>query len=402
VQLRHTITVALLSIAHNKLLSFVTILGFAIGIAALTTLNATLSGSATRVTSRMELLGTIDLVIQSNEAVKTSEQMGLLTLQDTTSLANSDSTGELSRISPELHHGAQARWHRTQLNVTVAGINPNYLSMRNISLVNGRFVSWFHVEDQDRVAILGASVAQSLFAGLSPLDQTIYIDGHKFRVIGSLHSKLEDILGAVNPLVFIPVTTAHTLFADRVSSISLNSVSIELQGGDSDDQIVSSIENTLQITHHLTTTPDFTITNLREVIQTQERPSKSIIGFTGALFGVSFIIGGFSLMNMMIASVIKRNREIGIRKAVGATRLNILTQFVIEGTLLAILGGGIGLTVGAIGSEILANTNGIATELTLRSLFQGFVISLVGGALFSIYPAILAATTEPAPLLRYD
>lgn len=376
-------------------------MGFVMAFATLTALNTIVSGSEHRINDRAALLGTTDLIIHPDGTTGGKYTTGLLTLQDAAHLASK--SHEFSGISPEIHHTALVRSNTNQGDITITGVTPTYLDMMNDTMAQGHFFSWFHVNGQDQVAVLGANVAQSLFGELSHVGQLIYIGNNKFTITGSLQPNPKDLLTSSDNFVLIPVTTAHTLFSRTVPTdgdTPINALSLHLRQSQIRAQAISSIRNVLQLQHKLTTTPDFTIASTRNVIEEQEQPSPSLTRFITALFAVSFIAGGLGMMNMLLVSVTRRNREIAIRKAVGATRWNIFIQFLIESIIVTLLAGVIGLTVGVIGSGVLANASGIATQLTLTSFIQVLLVAAIGGLLFGVYPAIIGATTEPTVPLR--
>ena len=394
---------AIQSIRYNTLLSLVTLLGLVLGFGTLTTLNAIVSGSEQNIHERVSAIGATDIVIKPSETNKRAGDSGLLTLQDAASLGSKEL--RFSSISPEIRYITSVRSQTNQVLAPVTGIAPTFLDSRNATIEDGHFISWLHLNGQDQVAVLGANVARSLFGELTAVGQTVYLGDNKFRIAGSLQAKGPDLLGNVDDLVLIPVTTAASLFnsiAGETNATPLTSISLKLDEGQQTTEEISSIKNTLQLRHRLTASADFTVTDVREVIRTQEEPSPSVTGFTTALFAVSFVVGGLGMMNMLFVSFTKRNREVAIRKAVGATRRNIFMEFLIESITLSMVAALIGVTMGVIGCGIITNIYAIATHLTLSSFVQVFVVSIIGGVLFGTYPAIQGSATDPALSLRYD
>ena len=333
-QLRYTLMTALLSIRQSKLHSLLTLLGVAVGIAALVILNAIISGSEEKINLDIENLGAIDLLIQSKTSPLTGTMAAnQLTLQDAAALAATVNAG-VAKVSPETHHQAHVQGPVNSLDVMVAGVTPDYMDMRRAFLAKGHFVSWFHVKAHDQIAILGSDVAQSLFGNMDPIAQTIRIEGSKFHVAGSLLPKRKDALGTIDNLIFIPITTSYDLLAGSTGSnsdqIPLTVIAIDLDNDTGVQQAISSIAGILQLSHQLADRADFTITNVHEILRDEERPSRSLTGFVGAIAGISIVLGGFGIMNVMLISGTQRSREIGIRKVVGATHWNILTQFLVE------------------------------------------------------------------------
>ena len=404
-QLRHTLMPSLLSIKQNKLHSLLTLLGLAIGIAALVTLNAIISGSEKKIGIGIKDLGAIDLLIQAktNPLTRTMAT-NQLTLQDASTLAGTVNAG-VAKVSPEIHYQAHVQGTINSLGVMVTGVTPDYMDMRKAFLAKGHFVSWFHVKGHDQIAILGSDIAQSLFGNMDPIAQTIRIDGKKFHVVGSLLPKGEDALGTIDNLILIPITTSYNLLGSTDSKpdeIPLTVIAIDLDNDALVQQSISSIAGVLQLRHQLADTADFTIINVHEILRAEERPSRSLTGFLSAIVGISIALGGFGIMNVMLMSGTQRSREIGIRKVVGATHWNILIQFLMETIVLATLGGIIGLTAGVITSGILSANDTVAIQLELSSGIQALAVAVICGAIFGLYPAIRAANTLPSQSLRHE
>ena len=394
-QINYFLAPSLFSLRHNIVLSIITLAGLVLSFAALTVLNAVLSGSEEGIHSRQDTIGTVDLVVQPTGPT------GNLTLQDAALLA-SDELG-FGNISPEMHITTQVRSSTNELNAVAAGITPSYLLARDISLAEGNFISWFHVKNHDYVAVLGANVSRSLFGQLNPVNGVIYIGPNRFKVTGSLSPKNTDLLGNIDNAILIPITTANTIIntiPEASHNTQLNSLSLTLGESQTTYQGIPLLNNTLQFSHKLTNTPDFGVAIIRDIVAAQEQPSVTVTRFTTVLFVASFAIGGIGLMNMLLVSVGARRDEISIRKAVGATRWNIFVQFLIEAIILSLLSAILGIIAGVIYSGILSNSSDVATHFTISSFMQVFIISIIGGVVFGIYPAIVSSLTHPASSLR--
>lgn len=394
-QINYFLGPSLFSLRHNIVLSVITLAGLILGFATLTVLNAILSGSEESIHSRQDKIGTVDLVVHP------SGPTGNLTLQDAALLA-SDEIG-FRNISPEMHITAQVRSTTAELNAVVAGITPSYLIARDISLAQGNFISWFHVKNHDHVAVLGANVSRSLFGQLNPVNGVIYIGSNRFKVAGSLTSKPANLLGDIDNAILIPITTADTVMntiPTASHSTQLSSVYLTLGEGQTASEGIPLLNNTLQFSHELTDKADFGVANIRDIVTAQEQPAVTVTRFTTILFATSFTFGGIGLMNMLLVSVAARRDEISIRKAVGATRWDIFVQFLVESIILTLLGAILGIIAGVIYSGVLSNSNDVATHFTIASFMQVFIISIIGGSVFGIYPAIVGSLTHPALSLQ--
>jgi putative ABC transport system permease protein len=271
------------------------------------------------------------------------------------------------------------------------------------------FISAAHVVNTSEVAVLGADVAETLFGFRDPVGQTLRINGRQFTVIGVLESKGGTALGNLDDQVLVPVTTAYYRLASQRTTqggITVQNVNVQIQSTDAMDAAVLQITTVLRLRHRLTGEDDFTITSQEEVIQTLEETQETFVIFLGAIAGISLLVGGIGIMNIMMVSVTERTREIGIRKAMGAKWRDVLLQFVSEATLLS-LGGGIagaalGITVSWAldGRSIAGQTfqTAVSGDITVLAVTVAAAI----GLFFGIYPAARAANLHPIEALRYE
>jgi putative ABC transport system permease protein len=277
--------------------------------------------------------------------------------------------------------------------------------VRNFTIATGQAVTPAHVINGSRVAVLGSRISETLYGLRDPVGQTIRINEKVFTVIGVMDSK-----GAgEDNRVLVPITTAaNRLTSNRTADggINVQNINVKATSGDTVDAAEAEITILLRLRHEITDEDDFTITNQQETLDTLNETNETFALFLGAIAGISLLVGGIGIMNIMLVSVTERTREIGIRKALGAKRVDILYQFVLEALLLSIAGGGIGVGLGAI---LVRLSNGrtiagqsvetvFATDIALLALG----VSAVIGLFFGIYPAARASRLHPTEALRHD
>ena len=405
---------ALSSIGANKLRAGLTLLGIVIGVAAVISLMAIGHGAQEAVTSNIESLGTNLLFVRPGEASTGGIFGGLgsastLTLEDSYALLDPVLAPSVSAVAPELSTGAQVVAGRNNTFTQVLGVTPDYESVRNYDVASGQFISNGHVDNRSEVAVLGARVAESLFGFRDPVGQVMRINGRQFTVIGVLESQGGGALGLFDDQTLVPITTAYyRLAAERTAQggISVQSINVQVADLGLMDDALQEIATVLRLRHRITGDDDFTITSQQETIETLEETTDTFVVFLGAIAGISLLVGGIGIMNIMLVSVTERTREIGVRKAMGAKRRDILLQFVSEATLLSLGGGGAGVLLGLALARVLDGRS--LGGQTFQTAFSGdiavlaLVVSAAIGLFFGIYPAARAARLHPIDALRYE
>ena len=409
-----TIRTAFSSIGSNKLRAGLTLLGIVIGVAAVISLMAIGRGAQETIISRIQSLGTNLLFVRPGSADQRGVGAGLgsattLTLADAYALLDPVFTPSVLGVAPERSTSGQIKAGRENTTTQVRGITPDYQTVRSFTVGSGQFIAPTHVQNRSQVAVLGPTVAQTLFGFRNPVGQSIRINGRQFTTIGVLESKGGSALGNQDDQVLVPITTLYyRLTAQRTSRGDVNVQTIHVQAKNSDvmDRAVQEIATVLRLRHRIKGDDDFTITSQQETIEILEETTNTFVVFLGAIAGISLLVGGIGIMNIMLVSVTERTREIGIRKAMGAKRRDIMLQFVTEATLLSLGGGGVGVIAGFIVSKLL---DGLSLgPQTLRTAFGGdiailaLVVSATIGLFFGIYPAMRAARLHPIEALRYD
>lgn len=417
--LLESVAVALRSLATNKMRSGLTMLGIIIGISAVITLVSVGQGVQAVVDEQMEGIGSNLLFVMPGEleASRTSVQSMLrsvnistLTLGDALAMASPLNAPDLLGVAPEFVANGTLVYGNRNAQTSVAGVTPSYPEVRNFYPVKGGFIREEDIRSRARVAALGQSVLEELFPpGIDPIGQIVKINRVPFRVIGVMQEKGVSSFSDDNDIVFIPLSTAQTrLFSGRdlsgeytVSVIYAKAVD-EVRLDNARDQIVHLLRRRHGLIYS-TDKNDFTVLTQKDVGDVLQSLTAILTVFLGLIAAVSLLVGGIGIMNIMLVSVTERTREIGIRKAVGAKRRDILVQFLIEAVVLSLLGGLIGITLGVSGTVGISRT---VSELTLHLsastilLSAGFSTGV--GLFFGIYPAVRASRLNPIDALRYE
>ena len=342
-----TFRTALSSLGANKLRAGLTLLGIVIGVAAVISLMAIGRGAQDTITSRIKSLGTNLLFVRPDSTGQGS--VSTLTLEDSYALLDPLFSPHVAAVAPELTASGQVEAGRENTFTQVVGVTPDYLAVRNFDVAIGQFISRAHVDNRSDVVVLGSQVAETLFGFRDPVGQLVRINGRQFSVISVLESRGGSALGNQDNQVIVPITTAYYRLGSQRTvqgGVSVQSINVQVAGGASMDEAVQEIALVLRLRHRITGEDDFTITSQEETIETLEETTDTFVVFLGAIASISLIVGGIGIMNIMLVSVTERTREIGIRKAMGAKRRDILLQFVSEATFLSLGGGLVGVVLG--------------------------------------------------------
>jgi putative ABC transport system permease protein len=396
--------VALGAIRANKLRSLLTMLGIVIGVGAVITMVALGSGAQQSVQERIQALGTNLLSVSAGQSMHrgvASADRVSLTIDDATALA-ADARG-LTAVVPENRRSQQIEYVNNNINVNVNGTVPEYIDVNNYELAAGRMFTAGDGISRKRVAVLGSEVPTGLDAnGPAMIGQQIMIRGIPFEVVGLLEEKGSSS-GWNNPdeQILIPIQTAqYRIFgSDRVSSIN-----VQVSSADSMTIAMIEIERVLRREHSIAPgrDNDFSIRDRSEFLETFEETTRTFTFLLGGIAAVSLLVGGIGIMNIMLVSVTERTREIGVRKALGATRSNIMLQFLVEALVLCLLGGLVGVALGAGGAIALARLANWNTFVSPQSVVVAVAFSAVVGIFFGLWPARRASLLDPIEALRYE
>jgi putative ABC transport system permease protein len=401
-----TIRVALGALRANKLRSLLTMLGIVIGVAAVIAVVALGNGAQKAVNDRIAALGTTLLTVNPGQAMQGGVRTGgggaRLTVDDAKALV--DRGQKIAAVQPEMQGQLQVSYLNKNTNTSIVGVTSNYLQVRKFEMQTGRFFTTTEDLSRQRVAVLGPAVVDNL--GLQApeaiIGEPIRIRGIQFTVVGVFKSKGQTN-GFNNPddQILIPITTARfrVLGNNRVRSISVLAPT-----EDDIPETMADIEKILRREHKLRPgkDDDFQIRNQADFLNTLGETTQVFSLLLAGIAAVSLLVGGIGIMNIMLVSVTERTREIGIRKALGATKLNILFQFLIEAVVLCLLGGVLGIIVGAGGAIAFHKIAGWNTDVGLSSVVIAFVFSAFVGVVFGVYPARRAAGMDPIVALRYE
>lgn len=402
-----TLITALSSLGANKLRTGLALLGIVIGVAAVISTMSIGRGTQEVITSRIQSLGTNLLFIRPESSNQNT--VSNLTLEDAVALMDSAFSPSVAAVAPELRSSARLVAGRENTFSQVVGITSEYQFVRDYPVSSGQFISAVHVENVSEVAVLGSQIAEALYGFRDPVGQNIRINGRQFTIIGVLATKGGTALGNLDSQVLVPITTAYyRLASERTSTgdITVQTINVQVRDLDKMETAVQEIATVLRLRHRLSGNDDFTITSQQETIETLEETQETFVIFLAAIAGISLLVGGIGVMNIMMVSVTERTREIGIRKAMGAKRRDILYQFVTEATLLSLGGGVVGAILGITLSKGLDGRSlagqvfqtAVSGDITLLAMTVAAAI----GLFFGIYPAVRAAALHPIDALRYE
>ena len=394
---------ALSALLANKLRSLLTMLGVIIGVGAIITTTSIGEGAKADVTERIQTLGANILAVRPGQSMfrgrSSADARRTLTVEDMEALQERGQT--FSYVTPEVSSRAQVKFRNKNTNTTIVGTSPAYLVTANFTVENGRFFTEYEIRKRERVCVLGKTVVDNLFENVEPVGQTVKIKNVGFHVIGVMKEK--GASGWRNPddQVFIPYSTAmKRVFGNEY----LSSISVQANN----DKLIQAAETELteliRKQHEIPVNkePDFHIRNQAEFMETLEESNQTFTNLILGIAVVSLVVGGIGIMNIMLVSVTERTKEIGLRKAVGAQRSDILAQFLVESTSLALVGGIIGIGVGIGGAELVTSFWDWRTLVSPMYGIVSFVVSALVGIFFGAYPAWKAAKLHPIDALRHE
>jgi putative ABC transport system permease protein len=396
--------VALAAIRANKLRSFLTMLGIIIGVGAVITMIALGSGAQKAVQDNISALGTNLLTVMPGQqfmhGVASDQRVGL-TVDDATEIQRT--ARHVVAVMPEINRNLQVKYGNQNSNLQVTGTSPSYFKARNYTLVSGRLFTAGDDEARRRVAVIGSAVGDDFGAnGAAMIGQDVDIRGITFEIIGLLGTKGAQG-GWMNPdeQIFIPLSTARyrIMGSDRVRSIT-----VKVDDAKNMSLAMISLEQALRRRHKIQPSApnDFQIRNQADIQETLSQTTETFTMLLAGIAAVSLLVGGIGIMNIMLVSVTERTREIGVRKALGATRGAILFQFLVEALVLCLVGGAIGVLFGGGGAVALSKIFHWNTLISPVAVVLAFVFSFTVGIVFGVWPARRASMLDPIIALRYE
>ena len=417
--LLENLRVALDGLTANKMRSGLTMLGVVIGVAAVIALLSIGEGAQASITDQISSVGTNLLAVTPGSASQGGVQgaagsAATLTYDDAEAIANPLNVPAAAFVAPQYSRNTQIIFGDTNVNASVTGTTAEYQDVLELEVANGRFIEERDVDRRANVAVLGYQVAQDLFGGFDPLGQKIRValsgqNGGRvsLTVIGVLAEEGSSMMGSADDKVFVPISTAQTkLFSGRnaLGELLVTSVTVMAASEEQMEAVENQIDTLLRSRHDFGPDEDvdFRIMNQADLLEMVTEVTDILTVFLGAIAGISLLVGGIGIMNIMLVSVTERTREIGLRKAVGARKADILIQFLMEAVVLSLLGGLIGILLG-VGLAQLVDMTGVMDSLvTLDSVLMAVGFSLAVGLFFGIYPANQAAGLNPIEALRYE
>ena len=403
-----TLRIAIAGIAANKLRSGLTILGMTIGVAAVIVLVAVGNGSKQQVQAGIDALGSNVLIVQAQNGpggpggFRFGGGGGLtLTTQDAAALQDTFNAPDVKTAAPVVNAtGTTLVAGSTSYSPSsVVGSTPAYATTRDYQVAIGSMFSAQDVKKHRRIVVLGPTVVANLFAGQDPVGQSVRIAGTSFEVIGETKPKGSNGVQDQDDVVIAPITAVQ----DAISGYgSISNITVQGRSGATLDAAQAEVTSILEQRHHVTdvANPGFQVINQGSVREASNQSTQVFTTLLGAVAAISLLVGGIGVMNIMLVSVTERTREIGIRKAIGARRADILTQFLTEAVLVSVFGGLVGVAAGIAGSHF--TIVGVTPVIAGYSIPLAFGVAVAVGLFFGIYPANRAASLRPIDALRYE
>ena len=407
-------TQGLENLLSHKLRSLLTMLGMIFGVAAVVSMLSIGAGAQQKVMAFIEQLGVRNLIVEAKEAANwQAMQKARLTSPGLTLLDYDAIRHGLSGIqqsTPRKRFSPSKVLPKPQLETpTVYGVRAAYLGIASLRVVNGRFFSEEEDAAIEPVCVLGAGARDSLFGAASPIGEYVKLDEQWFRIIGVVSPQLvaqSDVSGAPgedqNSLIYAPLNSVLFRVADSQNWYhdEIDGIYLKLASADESSSKARVVRGILNASHH--DTPDFSVLVPAELLAERRRTERLFNTVMVAIASISLLVGGIGIMNIMLAAILERTREIGVRRAVGAKQSDIVRQFVTESVLISFAGGLLGIVLGFGMSELIAWFAGWSTVVTLPSILLAFLVSISVGLIFGIYPAVKAARLDPVEAIRYE
>ncbi|MCL4483528.1 MAG: ABC transporter permease [Bacteroidetes bacterium] len=388
------------ALVRNKLRAVLTMLGIVIGVASVIAMLAIGEGSKQSIREKMSSMGTNMIIIMPIRGVR-SDGLTAIKYSDVETLRNE--AVNLAMVSPEVRTNGEVICGNENTRTTIYGVSEEYFTIRKLGIKSGRLFNPAEIRRMSKVCLLGQATVDNLFGkGADPVGMNIRIKKVPFRIIGVLKEKGENSMGLdLDDCIIAPYTTVQRRLAaiDYINGIYASAISVEKSAA-----AISETKEILRRTHNIKESEenDFAAMSQSELIKTVSSVSDTMTYLLGAIAGISLLVGGMGIMNIMFVSVTERTREIGLRMSIGGRGSDILKQFLVESMLLSILGGITGIVSGYLITQVAGKLMNISGIITVRSVVLAFVVCFVIGVFFGWYPARKAASLNPIDALRYE
>ncbi|QQN86728.1 ABC transporter permease [Bacillus toyonensis] len=378
---------ALKSIRANKIRAFLTMLGIIIGVSSVIVMVAIGQGSTKEVQDQIGNLGTNVLTVSITDSDATFKETDAKQIQD---------IDGIKAIAPTVSGRVTVKHEKMNTQVSMIGTTSSYLDVRDLKLHSGRFIADLDQGNHSKIAVLGSDTAQTLFGLGDPVGNSVKVNGTSYKVVGVLESVGSSLGTSGDSTIIVPLSTGRRLAA----TTNVGTTYVKVENEDMINFISSRIEGTM---HSIVgDTDSYSVSSPKDLMETASSVNDTMTLMLGGSAAISLIVGGIGIMNIMLVSVSERTKEIGIRKAIGAKRKNILLQFLIEAVVLSSFGGIIGIGIGVISAQIFTLATGTTIAYSIPVMLLSFVFSLLVGVVFGVFPANKASKLDPIQALRYE
>lgn len=385
--IKSIIKMAFQSFFSNKLRTFLTMLGIIIGVFAVVVLISIGQGATSGITESISSMGANIISVNVFDRTKT------IKLKDLDEFNNLEG---VKNLTPVFSTSATVKYDLETTRISITGGNENYMAINNYEIKSGRAITPVDVDFRNKVAVMGSTTAENLFDRDNPINKEISVNGEKYTVVGILRDKESSILGDSNDVVIVPVTSLMRQY----NTNQISSITVQAKSAEESALAKKSIENFLS--DFLGSDKNFRVFSQEEMLNTLKEVTGMLTIMLGGIAGISLLVGGIGIMNIMLVTVTERTREIGIRKAIGAGRANILIQFLIESSVMSGVGGIIGVALGMLASYAINDAMGIGYTINIPLILGALLFSLFVGIFFGLYPANKASKFKPVDALRYE
>lgn len=385
--IRSVTKMAFQSIFSNKMRTFLTMLGIIIGVFAVVVLISIGQGATSGVTESISSMGSNIISVNI---------FGRRVSFDYRDINEFEKLEGVKSVTPVYTTNATVKYDLETVSVSITGGNENYMVINNYEISYGRPINPVDVDYRNKVAVIGSTTAEDLFGRDNPIDKDISVNGEKYTVVGVLKDKGSSIAGDSNEIVIVPVTSL--MRQSNTKSIS----TITVQANSSEESISTKENIEKYLLEYFEDEDAYRVFSQDEMLETLSEVTGMLTAMLGGIAGISLLVGGIGIMNIMLVTVTERTREIGIRKAIGAGRANILIQFLIESSVMSGVGGIIGAISGVAASYAVSSVMGTSYSINIPVIFGAFIFSLAVGIFFGLYPANKASKLKPVDALRYE